>query len=140
MVTVNYQFTDAEREKFAGELLRNPNKPMDAAIAVFGTDKMGVTAYVAAEWPSDPKITEITNKLVGSKGVSEFMPTKEAAAIRIWQWTNEGPKDERIKAMKLLAEVSGWIEKPEASGEKEIHEMPPAISYVVGADHDKAPA
>jgi len=140
MATVDFQFTDAQREQFAGELLRNPLKPMDAAIAVFGTERMGVTAFVAAEWPNDPKILEITNKLLGTKeGASAFMPTKEAAAIRIWQWTNEGPKDERIKAMKLLAEVSGWIEKPDTSG-AEVHEMPPSVTYAVGADHDKAPA
>lgn len=139
MVTVNFEFTDEHREKFAGELLRNPNKPMDAALVVFGTERMGVTAFVAAEWPNDPKIVEITNKLLGSKGVDAFMPTKEAAAIRVWQWTNEGPKEERIKAMKLLAEISGWIEKPDPKG-VEVPQMPPSVTYAVGADHDRAPA
>lgn len=115
MVAVSFEFTDEQREAYAAQLLRTPS-PFDAAVVVFGSAKadIGKVAFVASTWPKDPVIIEITQRLLKGKGVESFLPTKEAAMRRIWEWTGSGfDIEQQIKAMKLLGEFSGWISKPD---------------------------
>ena len=135
---VSFTFTDADKKAYAAELLRQPGKVMDAAIVVFGTSNMGRTAYVAATWPLDPEIIRLQRELMTGADVTSVLPTKEQAQLKLWNWAQGDDRDTGLKAMKLLAEIAGWIVKPDDSGTQ--HEMPPAISYTVGKDHDKAPA
>lgn len=138
-----FTFTDEHKEKFAAELLRNPSQPFEAAVIVFGADNVSACAYTATEWPTDAKIIELQQRLLkDDKASGELVPTKNAALLRIWEWTEKKELDieTKLKAMKLIADMQGWIIKPEADDGATLHAMPPTISYVIGQDHDQPPA
>lgn len=136
----SFVFTDEQREKFAAELIRTPDKPLDAAMAAISYEQkdVGKCAYAASVWPSDPQIIEIQKRLTAADKIGELLPTKEQAILRIWDWTSKGSTDEKVKAMKLLAEIGGWIVKPDEDDSK-APTIPPALYFVVGEDHDKPP-
>lgn len=138
-----FKYTEAERLKYAGELLREPENPIKCAQRIWGggQDVIGFCAWAASAWPNDPEFQALQRSLISEQGEDSFLPTKREAVLRIWNWTETGSKDEKIKAMKLLAEISGWIEKPEDPSTKAVTSlMPPSIIYEVGADHDKPPS
>lgn len=116
MVAVTFQFTDEQREKYAGELLRQPD-PFKAALTVFGDAEIGRVAYVAATWPSDIKVIKYQQDILGSKRVGEFLPTKEGILQTLNTWIRNDKFDlkERLNAVKLMADISGWIIKPEVT-------------------------
>ncbi len=116
-VSINYVITDAEKRKLAAEFLRNPGEPLKAALAVFGPKEMGKCSWVALALPDDLEILSYQAEITKSRGnLGDLLPTKEALAMRVWQWTKDGVDiDSKIKAAKLLAEVMDWIPKPGTS-------------------------
>lgn len=139
----NFEFTDEHKEQFARELLRNP-VPFEAAIAVFGAEKVGVNAFVATAWPTDDKVIEFQREILKDDGEAGMLvPTKNAALLRVWEWTESKNVDieTKLKAMKLLADMQGWIVKPDPDafpgGAGSL--IPPTVTYVLGEDHDKPP-
>lgn len=116
MVAVTFEFTDEQRKEYAGELLRTPD-PFKAALIVFGDAEIGRVAYVAATWPSDIKVVRYQQEILGSKRVGEFLPTKEGILQTLDTWIKNDNFDikERLSAIKLMADISGWIVKPEVT-------------------------
>lgn len=114
---VDYVFAEEDKKTFAGHLLRDPAEPLKAAIATFGAhkDDVGKCSWVAAYWPQDREVIAHSIALLSHGGAADFLPTKDEAMQRVWQWTQSGPYDERIKAMRLLADIADWIPKPGTS-------------------------
>lgn len=116
MTAVTFEFTDEQREKYAGELLRESN-PFKAALIVFGDKEIGRCAFVAAEWPHDPRIIKYQQDILNSKKVGEFLPTKEGILQILDTWIKNDKFDlkDRLNSVKMMADISGWIAKPETT-------------------------
>lgn len=113
----NYQFKPDEKKAFAAALLANPKSPFEAAITVFGPSatELGRASYAATYWPQDREVIAFQQDLLKNNGAANFLPTKETASLRVWEWTNIGPTEDRIKAMKLYCEMNDFIAKPGAN-------------------------
>lgn len=118
MLPVTFVFTDQHRDEYAAELLREPDA-FKAALQVFGDKQEDIArvAYVAATWPKDPDIIRRQRVLLKDKKIADLLPSKEAVVHRLWTWcelTTVGI-DDKLKAIKLMADISGWIAKPETT-------------------------
>jgi hypothetical protein len=112
---VDYVFTDEDKRAFAAALLRTPNDPMAAAVAVFGSDNAGTgkRLYAAAWLVQSPEIIALQQSLLSNGGVKKFLNSKEDLARRVWEWTEKGYSiEDRIKAAKLYAEIMDFLPKP----------------------------
>lgn len=103
-----------------------------AALHVFGSDSksLGLALYAANELVNDPEVIEEKTRLLGPASVGEFLPTKEQVMRKLWEMSEsfsfEGK--ERINALKLYSELSGFIVDPKKGGTAS---TPPAIIYEV---------
>lgn len=138
---VPFVFTDDNWNAYAEALLREPD-PFKAALRVFNKDdEVGRALWVSTYWKDDVRIKSIQSRLIKENGEAEYLPKKEDALKELWKFGQDDKitHKERIAAIKLLAEINGWIAKPDEKG-KEVNEMPPAISFSIGTDHDKPPS
>lgn len=109
------------KSAFAAELLKTPNDPFKAALAVFGADT-GRALRAAHEWAKDPEVMAEQARLKGELGEMAFLPDKSELARVIWERmqgttyangsTIPTTAEEFAKLAKLYAEVRGYIEKP----------------------------
>jgi hypothetical protein len=103
--------------KFADMLLRLNNEPFKAAFAIL-PDDAGMALQVARSWFDDPVVVAEKERLMSGSGAAVFLATKEKQLADIYKLaTNEKEcAEDRIKAHRLYAEISGFIEKPSANG------------------------
>lgn len=102
------------KSAFAAELLKTPNDPFKAGLAVFGADT-GKALRAAHEWFKDAFVIEEMTRL-RAEGFEAF----DKEELRDKLITNllqivEGERtlaDDRIKAAKVIGELKGLIEKP----------------------------
>jgi hypothetical protein len=102
------------KDAFAAALLRSPDDPFTAALAVFGTDTR-TALYVSQEWVRDLYVLQKQAELLEQFGEDEFLPSKATLARDVFNFarsTKDGK--EKIAAYKLYAEVRGMIEKQTA--------------------------
>ncbi len=110
-----------EKLKFAELLLKTPDEPFKAALALF-PDDVSRALWVAAHWPADPDVKAAQEEALADSGSLSFLPSKAELARDIWQRmqgtkTVEGrlispDADDYAKLAKLYAEVMNFIEKP----------------------------
>lgn len=101
------------KSAFAAELLKTPNDPFKAALAVFGADT-GRALRAAHEWPNDADVLAEKARLSGELGEMAFLPGKAELARSIWERAHNErtTTDDYAKLAKLYAEVRGFIDKP----------------------------
>lgn len=127
----SFNFTDDQKKQFAAALITlGEARAFDAAVSVFGDDKstLGMSCYAATQWLTDPIVIAEKTRLLSKENVGQFLPTKDQAARQLWDWCQSPffePK-ERVAAMKLYAEIQGFIADPKKSNAPLI---PPAITY-----------
>lgn len=110
------QFTPEQlalKPKFAAMLLEHPDNAFIAAQAVF-PDDMARALYIASHWLTDPDVLTEKARLRDKGADLKTLPTKADLARRAWELTDKGLFEDRIKAMKLYADIMGHIEKPQA--------------------------
>ena len=102
-----------EKAAFAAFLLKEPNEPFKAGLAVFPDDTRKAL-WVATHWLADPVVLAETKRLKAVGADLDGLPTKADLARTVWELTQMGPLEDRIKASKLYADIRGFIEKPQA--------------------------
>lgn len=112
---------DELKRKFAAALLRNPGKPFEAGVEVFGTDT-GSALRAASVWIHDPIVVAERDRLTEEEGEMAFLPSKADLARKIYDMaSNEAVRmdfKDRLAAFRFYAELRSFIEKPrEASGD-----------------------
>lgn len=108
-----------EKRAFARAWLRQSD-PFKAAVAIFGPLQASKCLKVADEWPRDLQVLKIKEELLEEGGEEAFLPSKSELARRVID-TADGfiHVENKLKALRLYAEVMGFITKPETdSGPK----------------------
>ncbi|HEX2242719.1 MAG TPA: hypothetical protein VHK27_05615 [Gammaproteobacteria bacterium] len=102
----------AKKERFA-ELLLRENEPFKVALVLY-PDDTGRALRIAHEWPTDPQVKAFQQSAIDAEGEITFLPTKADAARLAWNMARDEGKftEDRLKALKLYAEIRGFIEKP----------------------------
>ena len=101
-----------QKQRFAVELLKDPNDPFKAALVIFGNDT-GSAWLASRRWPDDPIVRAATDAAVEQLGDMHFLPSKAALAREAWTIATN-PQihvEDRLKAMRLYGDVRGFIEK-----------------------------
>lgn len=105
------------KTQFAELSLREPD-PFKVALVVFPNDT-GRALRVANEWPNDPEVKTLRQAFVDSEedGETAFLPTKAEAARLAWNIARDTERmtEDRLKALKLYADIRGFIEKPQVA-------------------------
>lgn len=105
--------TEAGRKKlFAYELLINPEESFKAALVVFGDDT-AKALQVSSAWPNDPEVKQYIEELKEELGEEYFLPSKADSAMIAYNIANDQkvPAEDRLKALRLYADIRGFIEK-----------------------------
>lgn len=102
---------------FAAELIKNPNDPFKAGLAVFGADT-GKALRAAHEWFKDPFVIEEMTRLKAegfeAYGKDELRDKLITNLLQIVEG-ERSIADDRIKAAKVIGELKGLIEKPQTN-------------------------
>lgn len=120
-----------EKAAFAALLLKTPNEPFKAALALF-PDNTSRALWVANHWVADPEVLAAQKNLKDTLGEFAGLADKSELARSIWErmqgtQTADGrtippTADDFAKLAKLYAEVRGFIEKPQTG---------PAVQVIV---------
>lgn len=101
----------ALKAKFAAALLEAPDaNPFIAAKACF-PDSMPHALWAANHWPTDEGVLKEKQKIREKGEDLKGLPGKADLARRIWGYTEQGLFEDRLKALKLYAEVMGHVQK-----------------------------
>lgn len=104
----------ALKDAFALAWLKTPSDPFKAAISVFGPIDVGKALRAADEWVKDEYVINRKAQLVAESGQEAFLPTKAELALKVMSVADESRfADDKIKALRLYAEIMGHIEKPD---------------------------
>jgi len=105
-----------KRKRFAVELLKDPSDPFKAAIAVFG-DNTGAALEASYRWPNDPIVKGYMQKAIDELGDLHFLPSKaEIARVAHSLAVDERVAvEDRLKAIRLYADIRGFIDKQGAT-------------------------
>lgn len=100
------------KRKFALELLKTPTNAFMAAKAVF-PENSGQALYVSTLWVTDADVLRFQEEAREDLGDGHFLPKKADLAREAWllATTNTIAVDDRLKAMRLYADIQGYIEK-----------------------------
>lgn len=104
-----------QKKRFALELLKTPRDPYSAAVLVFGDDT--ASAIVASvRWPTDPEVIGFQEDIKDEHGEMSVLPDKAMTAREIWNLATETANvEDRLKALRLYAELRNFIERPNAN-------------------------
>ena len=105
-------FTDDQKREFALRYLEYRRDANKAAARVFPYD---IAARCAAtlDLPFDPLVNEEIDELLAKFGYEHFLPGKHELASRILDVADAATDaDDKTKALKLYADVMGFVEKP----------------------------
>lgn len=100
------------KQQFARELLKTPTEPFKVAARIFGDDT-GRALQVSHRWPHDPEVLGYMAAAVDEMGDLHFLPTKAEAARAAWELSQDQKldTDNRLKALRLYADIRGYIER-----------------------------
>lgn len=101
-----------DKTAFAAELLKTPNDPFKAALAVFDPDT-GRALRAAHEWPNDPFVIAEQARLSEERGELSFLPTKADLARSLWEraHANTTTNDDFTKMARLYADIMDYVPK-----------------------------
>lgn len=105
--------TEAGRKKmFAYELLVRPDDAFKAALVVFGDDT-AKALQVSSSWPNDLEVKQYIEEFKEELGEEHFLPSKADSAMIAYNIANDQkvPAEDRLKALRLYADIRGFIEK-----------------------------
>lgn len=117
--TFDYQYSDADKKKFALELIRHAGDAYKAALATFGgsKDKQAVTLWATSNWTFDTVVVEEQNRIYQDKKlVATLRPNVDQMILSAWHMSQDLKHDvkSRIISLELAAKLSGFItNKPE---------------------------
>lgn len=102
--------------KFAAELCRSLSDPYKAALRAFGDtpDNRAYCLQISMEWADDPDVRAEVKRLYEERGEEDFSVPRELFAQEVYEFAKKDylePED-RIKALKLYAEIRGFVQKP----------------------------
>jgi hypothetical protein len=105
-----------DKKKFAAELLRNPQQPFVAALAVY-PDNNNWALFVATHWPQDADVLKFQQEILKDHPETDFLPTEAELARAIWDKMNAKftPIEDFTKLGKLYAEIRGFIKKTDTN-------------------------
>jgi len=101
---------DEKKRAFAFNLLKNPNKPIEAAKAVF-PDDMATACTVSVAWVNDGKIVQYQQELLKEYGEEHFLPSKADVARELYRIGAQQPAEDRdkIKALETYSRLMGYL-------------------------------
>lgn len=107
----------ARKEQFA-ELSLRESDAFKVALVIYPNDT-GRALRVANEWPNDAQVQAFRQSFIDAEedGETAFLPSKAEAARLAWNIARDADKmtEDRLKALKLYAEIRNFIEKPQAA-------------------------
>ena len=122
---------------FAAFLLETPDKPFEAALKLFPSDReRGKACQITFSWPNDPEVIAEMRRLRESEEYENpELPSKKkliAMLMAVHDDIKLSPqeKKERISAIKLMADLQGHIVKAE-SLDINTRRMPTAPVYKI---------
>ena len=105
-----------DKEAFVQAWLREPDSFKAAAIVV-GASNIGRALQISAEWVSDEWVLSRRQELLDEFGEGHFLPTKAAAARLALELHDKSRfSEDKLKALRLFADIMGYIPKVDASG------------------------
>lgn len=101
-----------QKRQFAAALLKTPNDAFKAAITVFGDDT-STALSIYLRWSQDPEVIGYMRELEEEMGELHFLPTKAQLARMAYEIGQDSKLhvEDRLKALRLYADVRGFIEK-----------------------------
>lgn len=103
---------EAKKRAFAAAFLRSPMNPVEAARSI--ENRHAYVDYIVSNWQFDIEVQQYMNELRDERGAAANLPAgkeeflgilyREVGAIR--------DPETRLKYYKLVADVSGYIDKP----------------------------
>ena len=125
----------AKKERFA-ELMLRENEPFKVALILY-PDDTGRALEVAHTWPRDAQVIELQKSLTSAEDEITFLPTKSDAARLAWNMARDEARftEDRLKALKLYAEIRGFIEKPQVSVQNNVQNNSIQHHVMVVRDH-----
>lgn len=102
------------KDLFALALLRQPDNPFQAAVKIFGTDTARALD-ISHRWPNDQYVLSKQAELLAEFGEEAFLPNKHDLARKLYELADTlTDGKEKIAALRLYADVRGYIEKQTA--------------------------
>ena len=99
------------KEQFAEALLRNPSDAFGAAKSL-GVD-INTALMITQNWVMCPEVAEMQRSMLLERGLAEFLPDKDEAALMILEKAREAKKISEFKElMELYGKFRGFIQKP----------------------------
>lgn len=106
-----------QKKAFALALLKNPEKPFEAASSVIAD--IGIALMAATLWVNDPLVKQHQLDMLEQFGMDKFLPTEVDQLKDIYKMaTNEKLDEEvRLKAHELYAKIKQrYFQKPDSMG------------------------
>lgn len=126
---------DVLKKEFAAALIRWPDDPVRAATAVVGGDTQRAV-QISIRWPRDPDVIAYRKELLEEHGAEAFTMSKAEVINKLADLadTARDSKD-KIAALRQIAEIRGFIEKP---GTKiEVNNVAPRVMIVRESGSDE---
>lgn len=103
---------DELKKDFATALLRWPDDPVRAAKSVVGEDVQRAV-QMSIRWVRDPVVVAHRRELVEEHGAEAFTMTKAELINKLAEIADDArDSKDRIAALRNIAEIRGFIEKP----------------------------
>jgi hypothetical protein len=104
---------DEQKRRFAAEMLRHPDQLFKFAMEITGRNP-GKAMWIVDHWPHDPLVQQYRSEAIEEFGELHFLPGKAELARKIWEIVESSAHliEDRLRAMRLYADVRGYIESP----------------------------
>ena len=105
----------AGKRLLARALAKNPGDPFPVLLELGMTT--GDALWMLANYKTDPEVIDERERILTERPELqlESLPTKVDAAALAWDMAFRGPLEDRLKALRLYADIRGYIEKPAAT-------------------------
>lgn len=112
---------EARQKEFAAHLLRMPDDPFKAALAVFGDADPGRALYAAQNWVRHPIVLAHMETLKQEHGALYFLPDKATVCRKVWDIAETAKTvAEKTNAIKLYSDLMGFNPKPESNSSQNV--------------------
>lgn len=113
-----WQAEQQEKDKFAAEWLRTGDS-FKAAIAVTGVNDAGRALWLEKQLVLDDYVLRRKQELIQENGEEAYLPSKADIARKVLEAHETARStDDRLKALRLYAEIMGHISKPDTNSNK----------------------
>lgn len=106
---------EALRDDFALAYVRHDGNAYAAAREII--EDIGAAIVASERWPREPGFSERVARIKREAGEEAFLPTIGDLARELWDMGRNAAVEprERIAALKLYADVRGFVKRPEAA-------------------------